>query len=273
METIEVQGSSVPRLGFGTLRQKGPDAYSGVRHALELGYRHIDTAQRYDNEEEVGRALDDGDVAREDLFVVTKIAMDNMAAPDVRSSTEASLRKLRTEYVDLLMIHWPVKDVPLEETLEAMSSLVDGGSARHLGICNFPPGLLARAVELAPILAHQVEYHPYLAQDVLVEAAKRHGHLLVAYCPLARGQVVQDASLTEIGRDHGKSAAQVALRWLLQQSPVSTIPGSGDPGRRAENIDVFDFSLSDGEMERVFGLRRADGRLVNPPHAPDDWNA
>lgn len=265
---VEVQGERIPALGLGTWELFGSRGRRAIRHALELGYRHLDTAQLYDNEEQVGRALVDSGLDRGEVFLTTKIAPRNLDPRQVRPSTEESLRHLGVEYVDLLLIHWPSRDVPLEQTLGAMVALRDDGLARHLGVSNFTPAMLREALRIAPLLTNQVEFHPYLHQDELHALALEHDLMLTAYSPLAKGRVQRDPTLAEIGERHGKTPAQVALRWLVQQPDVSAIPRSSDPGRQAENLDVFDFALEDEEMERVASLGRGR-RLVDPGWAPD----
>jgi 2,5-diketo-D-gluconate reductase B len=262
MEHLEIRGSNVPRLGFGTWELNGAECRAAVSHALELGYRHLDTAQMYGNEEEVGEAIAGSGLGRDEIFLTTKVWPSQARRGDVERSTEESLRKLRTDHVDLLLLHWPVDDVPLAETLGAMSGLVDVGKARHIGVSNFPPSLVARAAELAPILTNQVEYHPYLAQTTLLQAAEKHDHMLAAYAPIARGQVIDDPVLTAIGEGYGKSAVQVTLRWFMQQPRVAAIPRSASARNREANLDIFDFSLTEAEMEQIHGLARG-GRIVD----------
>jgi 2,5-diketo-D-gluconate reductase B len=262
---------AVPRLGFGTFQLEGDDAYRAVQVALEVGYRHLDTAQGYDNEAEVGRALKDSGIDRDEVFVTTKLKPSNAAAADVRSSTDDSLRLLGMDHVDLLLLHWPADHVaPLEETLEAMTALVDGGATRAIGVSNFPSAMLERAFELAPIVTDQVEHHPFLGVDAIEKVLLDRGGFLTAYSPLARGEVVDDPTLQEIGETHGVSAAQVTLRWMLQQAATVAIPKSGTPERIRANFDVFGFELSDDEMGRIDGLDRGH-RLIDPDGAPE-WD-
>lgn len=269
MHTVEVHGVHVPKLGFGTWQLTGQDAREGVAHALELGYRHIDTAQMYGNESEVGAGLADAAVDRDEIFLATKLGVDNLEPRAVESSTEDSLRRLGTDRVDLLYIHWPPRATDrLEPTLSAMNDLRDAGKIRQIGVSNFPPSFVRAAVAEAPVLANQVEYHPYLNQDALLDLAREHGHALVAYSPLARGRAAGDPTILEIAEAHGKTSSQVVLRWLLQQDSVATIPKSARPERRAENADVLDFSLSDDEVKRISALDRGE-RLIDPPFAPD----
>jgi 2,5-diketo-D-gluconate reductase B len=268
---IRVQGTEVPALGFGTWQITGDDAREAVRDALEIGYRHIDTAKAYGNEREVGQGLRDSGVAREDIWLTTKVPHTEAAPDAVRAAAEGSLERLGTEYLDLLLLHWPNDDVPLEGTIEALAALREEGRARHIGVSNFPAGLLERALAIAPLLSDQVEYHPFLAQDRLLDLARGREVLITAYSPLAHGRVPGDPTLREIGERHGKTAGQVALRWLLDQPLVSPIPKASSHARRAENFDVFDFALSDDERARIDALPK-DERTANPPWAPD-WDA
>jgi diketogulonate reductase-like aldo/keto reductase len=274
--TIEVRaggGERVPALGFGTWMLNGEGCVEGVADALRIGYRHIDTAQVYENEAEVGEGLRRAGVPRRDVFITTKVQPSNYRRTDVGPSVAKSLAKLGTEYVDLLLMHWPSDDVPLEETLAALVEAQQAGYTRHIGVSNFPPSWVERAISAlntsgAPeaLFCNQVEYHPFLSQERLVSKSREHGFLLVAYCPLARGRVMKDDTLTSIGTAHGKTAAQVALRWLLQHG-VCAIPKAAAANHRRANFDVFDFELSDEEMNRVFALDR-DERLVNPEWGP-----
>jgi 2,5-diketo-D-gluconate reductase B len=270
--TIELtDGLAIPRLGFGTFELEGEDAYRSVRTALEVGYLHLDTAQGYGNETEVGRALRDSDLDRDQVFVTTKIKPSNAAAPDVRRSTEQSLRELGMDRVDLLLLHWTAEHVaPLDETLGAMTELLQAGLTRSIGVSNFPSALLERAYELAPIVTDQVEHHPYLAVEAIEKVLRDRGGFLTAYSPLARGEVADDPTLREIGETHGVSPAQVTLRWLLQEPATVAIPKSGTPERIRQNLEVFGFELSEEELARIDGLDRGR-RLIDPDGGPD-WD-
>jgi 2,5-diketo-D-gluconate reductase B len=269
-DTIEVQGVSLPRLGFGTWQITGPDAEEAVRDALEIGYRQIDTARVYGNEKEVGAGLAASGVPREEIFLTTKIFPGDFEPDDLKAAAEDSLRNLQTDYVDLLLLHWPDDSVPLERTLPAMVELREQGKIRQLGVSNFPAGMLGEALELAPVFCDQVEYHPFLGQDELLALARERDVLITAYSPLAHGKVPGDPTLTEIGRAHGKTAGQVALRWLLDQPNVSPIPKASSHERRLENFEVFDFELSPEEREKIDAMRK-DHRTVDPDDAPD-WD-
>jgi 2,5-diketo-D-gluconate reductase B len=271
IETIEVQGMSVPRLGFGTWQIEGSEATEAVRDALEIGYRQIDTARAYENEAEVGEGLAQSGVDRGEIFLTTKVFPGDFEPDALKAAAEDSLRSLKTDYLDLLLLHWPDDSVPLERTLQALVELQEAGTIRHLGVSNFPAGLLAEALAQAPVFCDQVEYHPFLGQDRLLELARANDVLVTAYSPLAHGRVPGDATLAEIGEAHGKTAGQVALRWLLDQPGVSPIPKASSHERRVENFEVFDFSLSDDERERIDGLPKND-RQIDPDFGPD-WAA
>ena len=267
MEYVEVQGARVPALGFGTFRMKGSECAQAVEHAIQAGYRHIDTAEIYENEESVGEGIRAAGVRREALFITTKAWMDDLSKSGVRRSLESSLRRLNTDYVDLWLIHWPNPAFPLEETLQAMMQLQEVGRVSHIGASNFPVALIEEAVKVAPLVCNQVEYHPYLSQEPILTSARKHHMMVTAYAPIAMGKVANDPLLVRIGARYGKSAAQVALRWLIQQPNVSAIPKAADPKHCVDNFDIFDFSLDGEEMAAVFGLARGE-RLINPEFAP-----
>jgi len=268
---VQVQGARMPRLGFGTWLMQGDDAYDGVRDALEIGYRHIDTARAYENEREVGRAIADSGVDRGRLWLTTKVWTEDFTAGRLRAAAEDSLRTLRVDQVDLLLLHWPNPDVPLERTLQALADLRERGRIGHAGVSNFPARMLERALDITPLLADQVEYHPFLDQNALLDVCAARDVTLTAYSPLAHGEVPKHPALAEIGEAHGKSAGQVALRWLLDHHVVTTVPKASSHDRRLENFEVFDFELTDGDRERIASLRK-DLRTADPPWAPD-WDA
>ncbi len=269
---LEVHGVTVPKLGFGTWQITGDACHEAVTHALDLGYRHIDTARAYENEAEVGRAIEESSVDRGDVFLTTKLWITEFAADDLRAATEDSLRKLRVDHVDLLLLHWPNPDVPLEETLEALDGVREAGLTRLIGVSNFPAGMLRRALELAPIATDQVEFHPFLGQDRLLEVAEQEDVFVTAYSPLAHGKVGDDATLREIGDAHGKTAGQVALRYLLELDRVAVLPKSATASRREENFDVLDFELTPEDRRRIEELPK-DQREIDPGSLAPDWDA
>ena len=267
MQTVSIRGVNVPSLGFGTFQLEGDDCQRGVVHALDVGYRHIDTAQMYGNEERVGAAIGTSGVDRGDIFLTTKLDNDYHAPHDVRSSTEESLRKLGTDYVDLLLIHWPVGDTPLEDTLDAMLELREESKVRNVGVSNFTPELVGRAAAHAPVLANQVEYHPYLAQDELLRLAEINDFMVTAYSPLARGKLLDDQTVAEIAAEHDAHPAQVVLQWLVRQERVSAIPKATSPEHIESNFGALDIELTDTDVERITDLDSGQ-REIDPPFAP-----
>jgi 2,5-diketo-D-gluconate reductase B len=268
METVSAQGAEVPKVGFGTWQINGPDCAEAVRDALELGYRHIDTAAAYDNEREVGRGIAESGVDREEIWLTTKVWMDDVTRDRLHASAENSLRDLGTGYVDLLLIHWPNQTVPIEETMRAMMALRERGKVRHIGVSNFTPRLLAEALEHAPVLCDQVEYHVGLGQGRLLEMASERDLVIAAYAPFAHGEIFDEPVLREIGEAHGKSGGQVALRWLIEQDRVVALPKAASHENRAANIDVFDFELTDEERARIDDMPK-DRRRFDTSWAPD----
>lgn len=264
----EIQGTRIPALGFGTFRLDGDTCRRQVVNALEVGYRHIDTARVYDNEEEVGRGIRESGVDREEIFLTSKVWMDELEPVKVRRAIEKSLRLLATDFLDLYLIHWPSDRFPLDATLEALQQVRSEGKIRHLGVSNFPPRYFQRAVDLAPIFTNQVEYHPLLGQSRLLELAREHNVLLTAYSPLAQGAIFKEPVLEEIGAKHGKNAAQVSLRWLLQQDRVAAIPRSSREENLRANLDIFDFELDAEDLEKIDRLPK-NQRKINPAFAPD----
>nr|WP_207956888.1 aldo/keto reductase [Rubrobacter tropicus] len=255
VEHQNIKGEKVPSLGLGTYRLGGEVCVEAVSLALSMGYRHVDTAQMYGNEAEVGRGIEGSGVDREEVFLTTKVWPNDFRHERVIRRTRESLQKLRTDYVDLLLMHWPGDGVPLGETLGAMRELQEEGSVRHVGVSNFSPDLVEEASGHVEVFCNQVEYHVYRGQDSVLDQARKMDYLLVAYRPLSRGGVEEDATLREIGEAHGKTAAHVALRWLVQQEKVSAIPKATSEDHLRANLDVFDFELSDEEMDRVSALR------------------
>ena len=272
MKTITHQGSQLPALAFGTFRMQGEDCANAVKWALEIGYRNIDTAQRYENEQDVGSALEASPVPREEIFLTTKIGMANAAGNDVLVSARESLDKLRTDYVDLLLLHWPVPEIPLSETLGAMAELQSEGKTRHIGVANFTVPMIEEAVDQLNIklFTNQIEYHPLLRQKKLNECIFSHDMILSGHSPIATGRIVENDTLKAIGSKYDKTPAQVAIRWQLEQDKVMPIPKSSRREIIAENFNVFDFSLDAGDMENIEGLPKND-RGVRPPFEPD-WD-
>lgn len=269
MQCLEANGAKIPAIGLGTWELSGRTCARVVEQAIKLGYRHIDTAQVYENEREVGEGLRASRLRRDDVFVTTKIWTNHFAPHDLERSTKESLTRLRLSEVDLLLLHWPNPHVPLAETLGALAHVKRLGMTRHIGVSNFTVALIDEAAAACPepLVCDQVEYHPYLDQTKVREACGRHGMAVVAYSPVAKGRIKNDATLLRIGRTHRKTAAQICLRWLVQQN-VAAIPRTSRIERLSENIDVFDFELSDGEMAEIFGMGSAKGRLTDFGFAP-----
>src|SRR3984885_429179 len=263
MQTIEANGAKIPAIGLGTWELRGRACARLVEQAVRLGYRHIDTAQVYENEREVGEGLRASGCRRDDVFVTTKVWTTHFAPNDLERSTKESLTKLHLSEVDLLLLHWPNPRVPLQETLGALAHVRKLGLTRHIGVSNFTVSLIEQAVAACPepLVCDQVEFHPYLDQTKVRDACHRHGMAVVAYSPVAKGKVKNDATLAAIGQGHGKSAAQVCLRWLVQQN-VSAIPRTSRLERLSENIDIFDFELSEEEMRAISAMGNAKGRLT-----------
>jgi diketogulonate reductase-like aldo/keto reductase len=277
MNIVEANGARIPAIGLGTMTLMDAVCVEAVKTALRLGFRHIDTAERYRNEAAVGEGIAQGlracGLKREDVFVTTKVYHDKLAPADFAHSFDESLQKLKLAFVDLLLIHWPSPTVPLAQTLAALCEAKRDGRARHIGVANFTTALLEQAVPLAsePLVTNQIEVHPFLDQSKVLAACRKYGLSVTAYCPLARGKVPGNEVLARIGKAHGKSPSQVALRSLVQQG-IIPIPRTANPDHLKSNLAVFDFALSDAEMEDIGRLKRPDGRVVNPPHAPA-WDA
>jgi 2,5-diketo-D-gluconate reductase B len=268
------EAGAIPALGFGTSPLTGGLSAETVIAALKAGYRHIDTARKYGTERAVGEALRIAGVPRKDIFLTTKVSHENLRADDFAKSVDESLSVLGVDCVDLLLIHWPNPEIALSETMPALAKAKRQGLARHIGVANFNIALLDQAIALCPepLVALQAEYHPFLDQTKLLAAARRHKLAFIAYCPLGRGRLFGDPVLADIAAQRGRSIAQVALRWLLQQN-VAAIPFSSKPERIADNFNVFDFTLTDDEMKRIAALKRSDGRVANPAgRVPGGWD-
>ena len=267
-------GTAIPIIGFGTSQMTGKVTTDAVVAALRSGYRHIDTARKYGSEPAVGEAIKIAGVPRNEIFLTTKVSHENLRSDDFARSVDESLAALNVDYIDLLLVHWPNPDIPLSETMPALANTKRSGLARHIGAANFNTALLEQALALCPepLVALQAECHPYLDQSKLLPAVHRHGLVFIAYCPLGRGRLFTDPVLAEIAETRGRTIAQVALRWAIQQG-VAVIPGSSNPDRIAGNFNIFDFALSESEMERISALKRSDGRIANPVHrVPGGWD-
>jgi len=271
--TKTIRGVAVPTIGFGVFEIEPGGTEEAVADALAAGYRHIDTARMYENEEQVGRGIKASGVDRDDIWVTTKVWMEDFAPDDLRASAEASLRRLDMEHVDLLLLHWPPEDgSELGPALETLRQLRDEGKISHLGVSNFPGYMLRAALEAEPeIFANQVEYHARLSQDELLEIAAEHDLLIEAYAPLSgsAGDLVEDPLLVEIAQAHDATPGQVAIAWLAQQDRVVVLPRSSDPGRRRENLAALEVELTDDDRRRLDQLSEQRRRYFDPPFAPD----
>ena len=274
MRYVTAKGAKVPVLGLGTWAVFGATGRRTMEEALSLGYRHIDTAQMYGNEAEVGAAIRSSGIDRSELFIVTKIDNGNHSREATRRSTEESLRRLESDYVDLLLIHWPSHTVSAAETLDAMAALKSEGKVRHLGVSNFTTALLAEAVEVcgADLLCNQVEYHPFLSQRDLRAAIGLYGMILTAYSPLAKGRAARDPTLVAIAAKHGKTASQIALRWLIEQDGVAAIPKASNRAHMIENLAALDFALAPEDRAAIDRLGTPKGRVNDVPEWSPVWD-
>ncbi|MDJ1157243.1 aldo/keto reductase [Chelatococcus sp. SYSU_G07232] len=274
MPFVHANGAAIPAIGLGTWAARDEDCIQAVSWALEAGYRHIDTAAAYENEHAVGQALRASGLPRSDLFVTTKVWYTDIADGSLQKSAEASLRRLGLDHVDLLLIHWPNQAIPLRDSMRALCDAKRKGLTRHIGVSNFPVALLEEAVAVAdePLVANQCEYQPRLDQSKVLEACRRHGLAFTSYSPIGRGELLGEPAIRRIAEQHGRTPAQIVLRWHVQQPGVIAIPKSANRRRIAENIALFDFALSDEEMAAISSLARPDGRMIDPAWAPR-WDA
>lgn len=270
---LSAHGAQIPVIGFGTSGLGNCGEI--VATALKLGYRHVDTAWKYGTERGVGEGIRASGVRREDIFPCTKVSHEYLRAADFARSVDESLKNLQVDYVDLLHVHWPSTDgIPLAETMGALAKAKREGKARHVGVANFNIALTEEAMRLCPepLVTLQAEYHPYLDQSRVLAFCRKAGLIFTAYCPLARGRLFKEPVIAEIARSKGKTIAQVALRWLMQQGNIAPIPRSSNPRHMAESLDVFNFLLTGDEMQRIFALKRPDGRIANPVGRAPAWD-
>ncbi len=275
MKTITAHGAAIPVLGFGTFRMEAPDVLRMVPAALKLGFRHVDTAQIYRNEAAVGEAIAGSGVARGDIFLTTKVWIDNFAPDRFAASVDESLAKLKTDHVDLLLLHWPNGSVPLADQIGALNAVREAGRTRHIGVSNYTIALLtqARALSAAPLVTNQVEDHPYLDQGRLLAAMREAGMALTAYYAMADGKVFADPLLAEIAARHQRSIAQIVLRWLVQQEGVVALSKTVSEERARDNAAIFDFALDEAEMAAIHGLAEPNGRVLKPEGLSPVWDA
>lgn len=263
MKYIEILEMKMPVIGLGTWNLRGKECFEATISALEIGYRHIDTAEMYENESEIGDAITQSLVPRSEIFLTTKVWSNHLQYQDVIRSLESSLKKLKTDYVDLFLIHWPNPNIPLSDTFKAMSYLKNKGMLKFIGVSNFDKDLLLKAQQISslPIMNVQVEYHPFLDQNSILSYCQKNNISLTAYCPLARGRELRNPTLEKIANKYNKTVPQVMLRWLIQQKNVVAIPKAKSAEHQRINFEIFDFQLSPEEMNTIFQLNRGQ-RLV-----------
>lgn len=270
---VESHGARIPTIGFGTMTLKDNVCVQAVQDALRLGYRHLDTAAFYGNEAEVGAGLRASGVKREEVFICTKVRQNDLLPDDFARVVDQSLANLQLPQVDLLLIHWNNKDIPLKVSIGALCKAKRDGKTRHVGVANFTTAMLAEAMQVTgePLVTNQIEVHPFIDQSKVIAACKKHGMTVTAYCPIARGKAPGNDVLERIGKAHGKTSPQVSLRYLVQLG-LAAIPRTATPAHMQANLAVFDFELSDAEMAELKKLNAANMRVVNPPHAPQ-WDS
>jgi 2,5-diketo-D-gluconate reductase B len=275
VQSVHSHGAEIPSLGFGTYGMSDAQLRKVIPAAIQAGFRHFDTAQLYDNESGVGEAWRGSGVVRSQFFITTKVWVAHYGAESFESSVNDSLRRLRTDYIDLLLLHWPRVDVPLEEQMAHLNAVVDQGKVRYIGVSNYNTALLESAVRHShyPLVTHQFEYHPYLNQRNVIQATRALGMTATAYCPMAIGRVLAEPVLIDIARDHQRSVAQVVLRWVIQQPGMIALSRTTNVSRLAENAAAFDFELSTEDMARIHNLAHANYRIVNPAGLAPRWDS
>ena len=275
MHHVAANGANIPAIGLGTWTLMGEAVTRLVADAIRSGYRHVDTATMYDNEEAVGAGLRASGVSRDEIFLTTKVWPSDIADGDLQRSVAASLKRLRVDRLDLALIHWPSGTIPLAESIRALNEVKDRGLARHIGVSNFTVAHVDEAVALSrhPLACNQIEYHPFLNQDRVLAACRGHGMAVVSYCPLARGaELFPEPAVTAAAERHGRTPAQIVLRWQVQQEGVVAIPRSSNAERIAQNLRVFDFALEAGEMAALNALRARQHRICDFDFSPE-WDA
>jgi len=258
---------NIPKLGLGTYNLNGGNCKEMVKEAISLGYRHIDTAQNYDNEKEIGHALQSSCVSRNEFFITTKIGIKEFSAQKFIPAVQQSLRRLSVDYIDLLLLHWPGSEEKNKIALDQLSCCLEKGLCRNIGVSNFPLKEITMAREMAPIICNQVEYHPYLKQDNMLSYLKQTGLWLLAFSPLAMGKIISNSLIQEIAEEYNRKPVQIVLRWLVQQEKVAAIPKASTAAHLRENFDVFNFKLTGEDAAKISSLHR-NLRLVDPAWAP-----
>jgi 2,5-diketo-D-gluconate reductase B len=272
--TLTVNGAKIPLLGFGTFGMSGPKLEKVLISALRTGFRHIDTAQMYENETDVGEAVRQAGEPRKDIFITTKVWVGNYWREQFAASVDQSLKNLQSDYIDLLLVHWPRGGAGIKEQIEGLNAAVKAGKTRFIGVSNYNAAMLREAISLSkyPLITNQVEYHPFLDQRILLNEVKASGTSLMAYCGMAIGRVFENLTLKKVAAETGRTIAQVVLRWLIQQTNVVALSRTENISRIEENTRIFDFSLTPEQMELIGNLRTVGSRIVNPPPLAPDWD-
>lgn len=273
--TLKIANADIPVLGFGTYGMSGPKLQNLLVEALRQGFRHIDTGQMYQNEKDVGAAVRASRIPRSEVFITTKVWVSNYARQRFMASVDQSLGNLLTDYIDLLLVHWPRGGAPIGEQIEGLNRAVQSGKVRYIGVSNYSGDMLRAAAALSnyPLVTNQVEYHPFLDQTALLAQVAAEGTSLMAYCGMAVGRVFQTQRLKDIAARYNRSVAQVVLRWLIQQPHVIALSRTENVERIPTNTNIFDFALSDEDMAAIASLRTPGSRIVNPSHLAPNWDS
>lgn len=272
---VQAGDAAIPAIGYGTYGMSRDEVHRVLPTALRAGFRHIDTAQVYENEAEVGDCVAASGIPRAEVFTTTKVWVSNYHPARFAASVDESLRKLRTDYIDLLLLHWPGSDIPLPEQIGALNAVARAGKVRHIGVSNYNRALMADAIRLSEIalVTNQFEYHPYLNQSLLIDNTLKAGLTVTGYCGMAVGQVLSDPALKDMAARYGKTIAQIVLRWLVQQDGVVALSRTSRIERLPKNLAVFDFELKAEDMAAIRALARPNSRIVNPPGLSPQWDS
>lgn len=269
MKYLDHSSLKIPKLGMGTWQLEGYKCTDIVAAGLDAGYRLIDTAQAYNNEEYVGAAIEQSQLPRKDIFLVSKVWRENLSPNDVVNSTKESLDKLKTDYVDLMLIHWPNEEFALEDTLGGMEELLHDGFVKSFGVSNFPVAWLERTQELAPeFVCNQVEFHPFLSQEAVLNWLTNHNKFMMAYSPLARGEIFKNPIIKKVASKHAASEAQVVLAWLMNHDPVIAIPKTSTPEHLRANLESLQVTLDHEDLKNLENLKALNRRVINPDFSP-----
>lgn len=275
MQYVQSGEARIPVLGYGTYGMSDADIHRVLPAALRAGFRHIDTAQVYRNESSVGECIAASGIPRSEVFITTKVWVSNYSPQRFEASVDESLRKLKSSYIDLLLLHWPGSDIPLAEQVAGLNAVVRSGKVRHIGVSNFNRTLLETAAQLSdfPLVTNQFEYHPYLDQSILIESTRKAGLAVTAYCGMAIGHVFSDDTLKVMAARYNRTVAQIVLRWLIQQEGTVALSRTSQTSRLADNLAVFDFELSATDMAAIHALAQPDSRIVDPRGLAPNWDS